>query len=115
MAPSAINLNRQPSSAKIDVFNNYANWINGKAHITPEKRHGVNPATLENLPDVPVSTREDVEAAVKSAREAFKSWKAVPVEERQAAVTKFAEALKEVARDFAKLLTTEQGKPVGAS
>lgn len=114
MADAAATANEQSSAPKLDVFDNYSNWINGKASTTSEKHHGVNPATLEALPDVPVSTKEDVDTAVKSAREAFKLWKAVPVAERQAAVTKYSEALQALAGDFAKLLTTEQGKPVSA-
>lgn len=121
MAPSATTPNEQDTpivtkgqqgTPKIDVFNNYSNWINGKASTTAKTRHAINPATKEALPEVPVSTREDVDNAVKAAREAFKSWKKVPWDDRAKAVTSFAEALEAQQADFAKLLTTEQGKPV---
>lgn len=112
MAQSATAPNGKSGAPTLDLFSNYSNWINGKASTTSEKHHGINPATLEELPEVPVSTKADVNTAVRSAREAFKLWKAVPVEERQAAVTKYSEALQALAGDFAKLLTTEQGKPV---
>jgi hypothetical protein len=99
MAPSGTTLpnaqvpiasNYRSRDAKIDIYSKYSNRINGIASTTSEKHHGFYPSTLEALPDVPVSTKEDVETAVRSAREAFKKWKAVPVKERQAAVTKYS-------------------------
>jgi delta 1-pyrroline-5-carboxylate dehydrogenase len=102
----------QAAAPKLDVWSNYTNSINGKQVTTSTTRTGINPATRENLPPVPVATKEDVEETVKAARAAFKSWKNVPVAERQAAVTAFADALEALKDDFAKLLTTEQGKPL---
>ncbi|HET6822287.1 MAG TPA: aldehyde dehydrogenase family protein, partial [Anaerolineales bacterium] len=41
-----------------------------------------NPATEEVLDAVPRGTTEDVEAAVKSSKEAFKSWRKLGANER---------------------------------
>ena len=95
-----------------DVFDNYQNTINGKLSSTKETRHGINPATGKPNPEVPVSTQQDVDSAVSAGKEAFKSWKKVPYEERKKAVLAFADALEKHSSDFAKLLTQEQGKPV---
>lgn len=59
-----------------------------------------------------MSTQEDVQAAISAAKKAFKGWAQTPWEERQQAIFKFADALEKHVDDFAKLLTTEQGKPV---
>lgn len=97
---------------KFDVFGEYANTIDGKLSSTSETRHGINPATGKPLPEVPVSGQQDVDAAVAAARKAFKSWAKVPYAERQKACNDFADALEKHGEDFAKLLTSEQGKPV---
>ena len=97
---------------QFNVFGEYFNTIDGKLSSTQQTRHGVNPATGKPNPEVPVSTREDVDAAISAAKKAFKTWSKVPYAERQQALNKFADALEKNADDFAKLLTQEQGKPV---
>ena len=95
-----------------DLWSNYSNTINGKLTSTKQTRHGINPATGKPNPEVPVSTAEDVDAAISAAKEAFKSWSQTSWDERSKAVGGFADALEKHAADFAKLLTQEQGKPV---
>lgn len=97
---------------KFDVFGEYYNTIDGKLSSTSETRHGINPASGKPLAEVPVSTQQDVDTAVAAARKAFKSWSKVPYEERQKALRDYADALEAHGDDFAKLLTSEQGKPV---
>lgn len=97
---------------KFDVFGEYHNIIDGKLSSTSETRHGTNPATGKPLAEVPVSTQQDVDAAVAAARKAFKTWSKVPYAERQQACKNFADELEKHTEAFAKLLTTEQGKPV---
>ncbi|KAI9375964.1 Aldehyde/histidinol dehydrogenase [Aspergillus egyptiacus] len=98
-------------SDDFSVFTNFHNTINGKQTSTAETRHGINPATGEPNPEVPVSTQEDVDKAVAAAQEAFKSWSETPVAERKKAVLAFADGVEKYAQDFAKLLVQEQGKP----
>lgn len=97
---------------QFDLFSGYYNTINGKLTSTAKTRHGINPATEKPNPEVPVSTSEDVDAAVEAAQIAFKSWSRKPYDERRAAVVAFAEAVEKHAEQFAQLLTQEQGKPV---
>lgn len=97
---------------QFDIFSDFKNTINGKLTTTKETRHGINPATGKPNPPVPVSTQEDVDAAVSAGKEAFKSWSQTDFAERKKAVLALADALEKHSADFAKLLTMEQGKPV---
>lgn len=95
-----------------DLWSDYYNVIDGSLKSTHEVRHGINPATGEHLPPVPVSTFADVEDAVEAAQRAFRNWSRTSWVQRAEAVGNFADALEHHALDFAKLLTVEQGKPV---
>ena len=97
---------------EFNVHENFLNSIDGKLVGTSETRHGINPATGEANPEVPVSTQKDVDAAVEAAQRAFKSWSQTSREEREKAVLGYADALEKLTPEFAKLLTREQGKPV---
>lgn len=94
------------------TFDKFWNVIDGKLASTAATRHGINPARIEELPPVPVSTQNDVQAAVDAARRAAPAWAAVPLQERQRRVVQLAEALSSQQDDFAKMLTLEQGKTV---
>ncbi|KAL4867808.1 hypothetical protein BDV12DRAFT_209526 [Aspergillus spectabilis] len=100
------------SSYKSLDYTTFHNVINGELKGTPTSRHGINPATETPNPEVPVSTAEDVDAAIRSAKGAFPGWAATPWEERRAAIQRYADALESEAEEFAKLLTQEQGKPL---
>ncbi|KAH7088009.1 aldehyde dehydrogenase [Paraphoma chrysanthemicola] len=96
----------------IDVFNGFYNTINGKSTTTEKTRHGTDPATEKQNPEVPIATKKDVDDAVVAAQEAFKTWSKTPWEERKRMVLAFADAFEKHAEDFSKLLTQEQGKPL---
>lgn len=96
----------------IDLTTNFVQIIDGAASTTKETRHGVNPATLNALEEVPLATQQDLDRAVDAAKEAFKSWSKIPYNERQTAVLAYAAALHELRSEFGELLTLEQGKPV---
>src|ERR1700710_691440 len=97
---------------QFNVFEGFSNTINGKLTSTEKTRHGINPATGKQNPEVPVSTPKDVDDAVAAAKEAFKSWSQESWEKRRDAVLAFADGLEKYENDFGKLLTQEQGKPV---
>lgn len=54
-------------------FSTFYNVIDGKLSPTKETRHGINPATEEPNPEVPVSTPKDVDRAVEAGQRAFRS------------------------------------------
>ncbi|KAK6393112.1 hypothetical protein LTR65_002803 [Meristemomyces frigidus] len=109
----AAHTNGNVSTSTPDLtFDEFFNVINGHLVGTHETRRGINPSTLEDLPDVPVATKEDVDDAVQAAREAADKWAETPLTQRQDAVTRFADALRSLKDDFAKMLVREQGKPL---
>jgi len=104
--PSATN-GSNGTTAKV-TFDTFQNVINGKLVSTSQTRHGINPAIKKALPEVPIATQQDVDSAVKAAKEAIIGWSRTSIEDRRAAL------LKSQVDGFAKMLTTEQGKPVGS-
>ncbi len=69
-----------------------------------------NPATQEVLAQVPFATDSEMELAVKSAAEAFKTWRDVPVPERVRYFFKFQKLLKDNQKEIAQILCQENGK-----
>ena len=98
--------------ANLDFQSNFVHVIDGNSSPTEGHRHGINPATLKPLWDVPVATHGDVDRAAAAAKKAFKSWSRVPYEERRSKVLAYADAVDKHRTQFRDLLTTEQGKPV---
>lgn len=94
----------------IDLFSNYTMTIDGQAVDSPAKVKSYNPATEAVIAEVPDASREQLDAAVASAKAAFPAWAARPVAERQALVAKIGDVLQAHAEDLSRLLTLEQGK-----
>lgn len=69
-----------------------------------------NPATQEVIAKAPCATQDEMEAAVASAREAFKTWKEVPVSERARVMMRYQALLKEHQEEIAEILAQETGK-----
>src|SRR5689334_14647976 len=72
----------------------------------------VDPTTEKELASYPEHTPEQIEAAVDAADSAFRSWRALPVEERGAVLTALAGVLRERAEELAQLVVSEMGKPL---
>ena len=77
---------------------------------TTEWRDVVNPATQQVLARVPFATAEEINAAVASAKEAFKTWKKTPIGARARVFLKLQQLIRENMGELAALLTAEQGK-----
>jgi aldehyde dehydrogenase (NAD+) len=73
----------------------------------------INPATEAVVGRAPDATRAQLDAAVAAARKAFPAWKATPIAERQAKVAAMGEAIAAHMDELKRLLTAEQGKPLG--
>lgn len=89
-----------------------ANFINGQwVKSTTDKYEEVpNPATGEIIAEVPISTQEDLENAVKAAKKAFAKWKKTAVPQRSRILFKYQQLLTENWDELAKLITIENGK-----
>lgn len=71
----------------------------------------VNPATEAVIAQAPEASREDLDAAVKAARDAFPGWAATPIAERRRMIDALGDAILANLDSFKRLLTREQGKP----
>ena len=77
---------------------------------TSEWRDVVNPATQEVLAQVPFATDAEIEAAVASAKAAFKTWKNTPIAARARIMLKLQALVRENMSRIAQTLSAEQGK-----
>jgi acyl-CoA reductase-like NAD-dependent aldehyde dehydrogenase len=97
-----------PASAR--VFKNFISgeWTTpsgGKTHLNR------NPAnTSEIIGEFPLSSQSDVDAAVSSAREAYKTWRLVPAPKRAEILFRVAELLVKRKEEFSRDMTREMGK-----
>jgi succinate-semialdehyde dehydrogenase/glutarate-semialdehyde dehydrogenase len=73
----------------------------------------INPATEEVIGTVAHAGRDDLDEALAAAEQGFAAWKRVSAFERGKLMRKAAELLRSRADDIARLMTLEQGKPVG--
>src|SRR5918997_1742947 len=71
----------------------------------------INPATEESIEEVPTSSREDLDRAAQTARQAFKEWRGVSGLERAELFHELANNLRNHADELAEIMTREGGKP----
>ncbi|QOY38379.1 CoA-acylating methylmalonate-semialdehyde dehydrogenase [Anaerobacillus isosaccharinicus] len=97
---------------KIKTNKQLKNYINGEwvASTSGTTEKVFNPATGEVLAEVPLSTKEDVDLAVKAAAEAFITWKKTPVPKRARILFSFQQLIIKHAEELAMLITKENGK-----
>jgi len=89
--------------------------INGRLVDGASTFDVINPATEEPLAKCPRADLGQLNQAVAAAKAAFPAWAARPIAERRALILKFADAMESSLEDVARLLTQEQGKPLGAA
>ena len=91
----------------------YSLLINGALVAGDATMDVVNPATEEVLCAAPRASEAQLDQAVAAAKAAFPAWSNTPLDERKAVVNKIADAIEANAEGLARLLTQEQGKPIG--
>ncbi|UQN14934.1 CoA-acylating methylmalonate-semialdehyde dehydrogenase [Gulosibacter sp. ACHW.36C] len=87
-------------------------WIGGK-EVTPEGTRTApvfDPALGEETKRVVLAEQTDVDVAVKSAHEAYRSWRDVSLAKRTSVIFKFRELLDSRKGELAELITAEHGK-----
>ena len=75
----------------------------------------LNPATQKPLAKVPMSTKEEVDAAVKAAKEAFPEWRQTPPLARVRCLFRLKELLEENFEQLSRVQTMEHGKTIDES
>ncbi len=74
----------------------------------------IDPASGNEIAEIPQGGAEDVARAVDAAREAFEGqWSAMPAAGRERLMHALADALEERAEEFAQIESLDNGKPVG--
>jgi acyl-CoA reductase-like NAD-dependent aldehyde dehydrogenase len=72
----------------------------------------LNPATEEVLAQCPRASNAQLDTAVAAAKAAFPGWAATPIEQRRKLIIEMAEVIEANTAELARLLTSEQGKPL---
>ena len=88
-------------------------YINGK-WVSPKSDKSIkviNPATEEVCAEISLGSKEDVNDAVLSAKESFKTWAFSSKKERLEPLEKLYELYKKRWSDIAEAITTEMGAP----
>ncbi len=91
------------------------NIVGGKPADTVEGRTSpiIDPVTEEVIAYAPVSGPADVDAAMKAAAEAFRTWRRVIPAERQKALLRLADAVEARTDEFVAVESRNTGKPLG--
>jgi aldehyde dehydrogenase (NAD+) len=75
----------------------------------------VNPATDEVIASVPAGTAADVDAAVRAANTAFRTWSQTSVEQRLDVIRRIVAELTARREEMAATVTAEMGSPISFS
>jgi malonate-semialdehyde dehydrogenase (acetylating)/methylmalonate-semialdehyde dehydrogenase len=102
------------AGAGVEILRNYigGRWVESRGR---ESLDVYNPARGEVIAKTPLSTGEDVEAAVAAAKKAFPAWRDTPPVTRARALFKFKALLEEHFEELSRLVTTEHGKTLDES
>jgi acyl-CoA reductase-like NAD-dependent aldehyde dehydrogenase len=87
--------------------------INGRLVDGAAAMDVINPATEEVLSPCPRASKAQLDEAVAAAKAAFPAWRDTPIAERKKALAAIADIIQKNTQDLARLLTQEQGKPIG--
>ena len=94
-------------------MSDYKLLINGQMVAGDAVMDVVNPATEEVLTQCPRASKAQLDQAVAAAVAAFPAWSRTPIAERKKAMNGIADIVEANAAELGRLLTQEQGKPLG--
>jgi malonate-semialdehyde dehydrogenase (acetylating)/methylmalonate-semialdehyde dehydrogenase len=93
------------------TFPEVKNYIGGKFSVSNKKSMDVlSPLDGTVLSTVPLSSMEELNAAVESARKAFESWSLTPIKERVQIFFRYKTLLELNLQELARLVHLENGK-----
>jgi succinate-semialdehyde dehydrogenase/glutarate-semialdehyde dehydrogenase len=99
---------KDPSLLKTDAYI-AGEWQGADDGTTFEVK---NPATGETIATVPRMGTAETRRAIDTANAAWPAWRATTAKQRAVILRKWHDLMMENADDLAKILTTEQGKPL---
>src|ERR1700691_820725 len=90
------------------------NFVNGKFTDASDGRTSdvIDPSTGDVYAHAPVSSRQDVDAAMQAAANAFEGWRDATPSERSLALIRIADAIEQRADELVEAETRNTGKPV---
>ena len=106
------------SRSVVDIRSSYGLFIGGEfvESSGDASFKTISPATEEVLADITEATADDVDRAVKSARQAYRGvWGRMSGADRGKYLFRIARIMQERAREFAVLETLDNGKPIKES
>ena len=86
-------------------------WVESKGELVDV----VNPATCKVIAKVPISTRDEIDAVVKTARQAFPDWRRTPALARARCLFRLKELMEERFEELSRIQTMEHGKTIDES
>jgi malonate-semialdehyde dehydrogenase (acetylating)/methylmalonate-semialdehyde dehydrogenase len=97
------------SRSDVEILDNFigGRWVSAQ---TTEFFDVHNPAVGDVIGRTPLSTGADVDAAVRSATDAFPAWRDTPVNARAQVLYRFKALLEQNFEEMARIVTTEHGK-----
>jgi aldehyde dehydrogenase (NAD+) len=105
------------SRAVVDIAPSYGLFIDGEFSPAADRKvfKTVSPSSEEVLSEVAQGGAEDIDRAVRAAREAFAGWSALPGTERAKYLFRIARIVQERSRELAVLESLDNGKPIRES
>jgi malonate-semialdehyde dehydrogenase (acetylating)/methylmalonate-semialdehyde dehydrogenase len=103
-----------PTTRQADEVRSLRNYVGGRwvEPLAEEALESRNPATGGLLARVPLSGADDVDAAVRAAREAFPAWRGTSPVKRARAVFALRELLNANHEELAQIVTADMGKTI---
>jgi malonate-semialdehyde dehydrogenase (acetylating)/methylmalonate-semialdehyde dehydrogenase len=98
---------------EVRVLKNYINgeWVASKGEI----QDVVNPAICKTIAKVPISTKDEIDAAVTAAQEAYPEWRRTTPVARARYLFRLKELLEEHFEELSRIQTQEHGKTIDES
>src|SRR5690554_1240308 len=93
---------------------NIQNYINGQLQdpVSGQWIDNYNPSVGAIYGRIPNSNKDDIDAAVRAAENAFPQWANTTIEERSRILIKIADLIEEKIEDLAKAESKDNGKPI---
>jgi malonate-semialdehyde dehydrogenase (acetylating)/methylmalonate-semialdehyde dehydrogenase len=98
---------------EVKVIKNYIDgeWVESKGEVVDV----VNPATCKTIAKVPISTKEEIDAAVEAAKAAYPDWRRTTPLARSRILFRLKELLEENFEEVSRIQTQEHGKTIDES